>query len=165
VHDALRQTWDALPVTADPGCRVCGSGADPTRPLGWATGIPDDVEDTADAGAAAPARPSVDVAELNALLEAGELDGARALLLDVREEGERAIVALPGGSWLPVGDVRTGAEVPGLASGTRVYVYCKTGVRSGEAVDLLRARGVDAVNVAGGILAWVARVDPTLPTY
>ena len=30
---------------------------------------------------------------------------------------------------------------------------------------MLRARGVDAVKVAGGILAWVARVDPTLPTY
>ncbi|HWO50286.1 MAG TPA: rhodanese-like domain-containing protein, partial [Ornithinibacter sp.] len=128
-------------------------------------GIPDDVEGPAAAGAAAPARPSVDVAELHALLEAGELDGARALLLDVREEGERAIVALPGGSWLPVGDVRTGAEVPGLAPGARVYAYCKTGVRSGEAVDLLRARGVDAVNVDGGILAWVARVDPSLPTY
>ena len=165
VHDALRQTWDALPVAADPGCRVCGSGADPTRPLGWATGIPDDGEGPAAAGAAAPARPSVDVAELHALLEAGELDGARALLLDVREEGERAIVALPGGSWLPVGDVRTGAEVPGLAPGARVYAYCKTGVRSGEAVDLLRARGVDAVNVDGGILAWVSRVDPSLPTY
>ena len=64
VHDALRQTWDALPVTADPGCRVCGSGADATRPLGWATGIPDDGEDPADARGAAPARPSVDVVEL-----------------------------------------------------------------------------------------------------
>src|SRR6478736_3294583 len=80
VHDALRQTWDALPVAADPGCRVCGSGADPTRPLGWATGIPADVEDPADAGAAALARPSVDVRELSALLGAGELEGSRGLL-------------------------------------------------------------------------------------
>ena len=87
------------------------------------------------------------------------------MLLDVREEGERAIVALPGGAWLPMGDVRAGAPGPGARPGARVYVYCKTGVRSGEAVDLLRARGVDAVNVEGGILAWVAQVDPTLPTY
>ena len=83
----------------------------------------------------------------------------------MREAGERAIVTLPGDAWLPVGDVRTGAAVPGLAPGARVYVYCKSGVRSGEAVDLLRARGVDAVNVEGGVLAWVAQVDPTLPTY
>jgi adenylyltransferase/sulfurtransferase len=165
VHDALRQTWDAVPVTADPGCRVCGSGADPTRPLGWATGIPADVGGPASPGEARVARPSVGVGELSALIGAGAVDGRRALLLDVREEGERAIVTLPGDAWLPVGEVRAGAAVPGVAPGSRVYVYCKTGVRSGEAVDLLRARGVDAVNVDGGVLAWVAQVDPTLPTY
>jgi molybdopterin/thiamine biosynthesis adenylyltransferase/rhodanese-related sulfurtransferase len=166
VHDALRQTWDALPVTAEPGCRVCGSGADLTRPLGWATGIPSDVDDEVDAGEGEQAsRPSVGVAELRALLDSGEVDGRRAVLLDVREAGERAVVALPGGAWLPVGEVRAGAAVDGVRPDTRVYVYCKTGVRSGEAVDLLRARGVDAVNVEGGILAWVAEIDPGLPTY
>ena len=167
VHDALRQTWDALPVTADPGCRVCGSGADPTRPLGWATGIPAEPASSADAGDAGSepsGRPSIDVVELKGLLDTGALDGEAAVLLDVREEGERAVVALPG-AWVPVGEVRAGASVPGLALGARAYVYCKSGGRSAEAVDLLRARGVDAVDVEGGILAWVARVDPTLPTY
>ena len=162
VHDALRQTWDTLPVTADPGCRVCGSGADLTRPLGWATGVPD----AGPASGAPPAgRPSIDVLELKGLLDAGALDGEGEVLLDVREEGERAVVALPGAAWLPIADVRAGAEVPGMAPGARVYVHCKSGGRSAEAVDLLRARGVDAVDVAGGILAWVAEVDPTLPTY
>jgi sulfur-carrier protein adenylyltransferase/sulfurtransferase len=168
VHDALRQTWDALPVTADPGCRVCGSGADVTRPLGWATGIQTDVEGAAEGEGSADAvgaRPSIEVRELSALLGAGAVDGRRAVLLDVREAGERAIVTMPGDAWLPVGDVRAGAAVPGLAAGARVYVYCKSGARSAEAVDLLRARGVDAVNVAGGVLAWVEQVDPTLPTY
>ena len=162
VHDALRQTWDTLPVTADPACRVCGSGADLTRPLGWATGVPDAVSAP---GGSPTDRPSIDVGGLRSLLEAGRLDGEAALLLDVREEGERAIVALPGGAWLPVGEVRAGAAVPGMSEGARVYVYCKSGGRSAEAVDLLRARGVDAVDVEGGILAWVTEVDPTLPTY
>ena len=40
VHDALRQAWDTVPVRADAGCRVCGAGADPTRPLGWSS-VPD----------------------------------------------------------------------------------------------------------------------------
>jgi sulfur-carrier protein adenylyltransferase/sulfurtransferase len=162
VHDALRQTWDALPVTADPGCRVCGSGADLTRPLGWATRIPDAVPSP---GPPLADRPSIDVVELKALLDARALDGQAAMLLDVREEGERAVVAIPAAAWLPIGDVRAGAEVPGLAPGERVYVHCKSGGRSAEAVDLLRARGVDAVDVEGGILAWVAQVDPALPTY
>jgi sulfur-carrier protein adenylyltransferase/sulfurtransferase len=162
VHDALAQTWDSLPVTADPGCRVCGSGADPGAPLGWATGIragSSSDDERADAVAAESVRPTVSVGRLREEIDAG------ALVLDVREAGERAVVALPGGEWVPVGDLRGGADVPGVEPGTRVYVYCKTGVRSGEAVDLLRARGVDAVNVEGGILAWVRDVEPHLPTY
>jgi len=162
VHDALAQTWDSLPVTADPGCRVCGSGADLGAPLGWATGVragssPDG--SGADTVAAEEVRPTVSVTQLSAELEGG------ALLLDVREAGERAVVALPGGEWVPVGDLRGGADVPGVEPGARVYVYCKTGVRSGEAVDLLRARGVDAVNVEGGILAWIEQIEPDLPKY
>ena len=160
VHDALRQTWDTLPVAADPGCRVCGSGADVTRPLGWATGIRDALE----VGAAGD-RPTIDVATLSTLLRTGEPAGRAPALLDVREEGERTIVAIPGDSWLPLGQVRAGAVVPGMEPGARVYVYCKTGARSGEAVDVLRARGVNAVNVEGGVLAWVREVDPELPTY
>jgi len=44
-------------------------------------------------------------------------------------------------------------------------MHCKSGGRSAEAVRLLRARGVDAVDVSGGVLAWVREVDPSLPTY
>lgn len=66
---------------------------------------------------------------------------------------------------MPIGDLRAGAGVPGVDAGDRVYVHCKSGGRSAEAVDLLRARGVDAVNVEGGILAWVRDVEPHLPTY
>jgi rhodanese-related sulfurtransferase len=36
-----------------------------------------------------------------------------------------------------------------------VYVICKSGGRSAKAVEHLRANGVDAVNVAGGTLAWI----------
>ena len=154
VHDALAQTWDSLPVAADPGCRVCGSGADVSAPLGWATGIRTGVS----AGDAAR-RPGVSVGQLREVLTGG------ALLLDVREAGEREIVALEDAVWVPIGDLRAGAAVPGVDAGARVYVHCKSGGRSAEAVDLLRARGVDAVNVEGGILAWIEQIEPHLPTY
>ena len=174
VHDALRQTWDALPVAADPGCRVCGSGADPTRALGWATTPEVGADAVVPGGAGAPAtaggagtasgRPTVDVRDLRDLLDSGGLDGSQGLLLDVREAGEREVVTIPGAVWLTMDDLRAGAEVP-LPPGGRVYVHCKTGSRSAEAVDLLRARGVDAVDVEGGVLAWIHDVDPDLPTY
>ena len=173
VHDALRQTWDTLPVTADPGCRVCGSGADPTRALGWATTpeVPEGPVATPAPGAptaagegTASGRPAVDVTHLSELIDSGGLDGSQGLLLDVREAGEREIVTIPGAVWLTMDDLRAGAEVP-VAAGGRVYVHCKTGSRSAEAVDLLRARGVDAVDVEGGVLAWIREIDPDLPTY
>ncbi len=160
VHDALRQTWDALPVRADPTCRVCGSGADATRPLGWSS-VRDD-------GCAAPEprldrRPGVSVGELAALLTRREAGEASFVLLDVREAGELEVAVIPGAEHLPLDRVRGGDAVPG--SDGRVYVYCKVGGRSAEAVDLLRGRGVDAVDVEGGVLAWSRQVDPSVPTY
>lgn len=159
VHDALRQSWDTLPVRRDPDCRVCGSGADATRPLGWASERPDDVP------ASSGDRPSVTAVGLRDLLARGDV-----LLVDVREAGEREIVSIPGAAWLPMDGVRAGSDadpLPGLdvPRTAPVYVVCKSGARSAEAVGLLRARGVDAVDVEGGVLAWVRDVDPGLPTY
>ncbi|MBM6405201.1 molybdopterin-synthase adenylyltransferase MoeB [Phycicoccus sp. CSK15P-2] len=159
VHDALRQTWDELPVRRDPDCAVCGSGADVARPLGWATQRPE--EDAAEAPSGS--RPSVGVTELARLLGDRDAGSADFVLLDVREPGEADVAAIPGAVLHPVGRVRAGEDVPG--AGQRVYVHCKSGGRSAEAVDLLRARGVDAVDVEGGILAWSRDVDPAVPTY
>ncbi|HLT68969.1 MAG TPA: rhodanese-like domain-containing protein [Acidimicrobiales bacterium] len=36
-----------------------------------------------------------------------------------------------------------------------VYVICAAGARSRRAAEVMRARGVDAVNVAGGTNAWI----------
>ncbi|MGL5817463.1 MAG: molybdopterin-synthase adenylyltransferase MoeB [Phycicoccus sp.] len=162
VHDAWQQTWDALPVRADPACRVCGTGADPTRELGWATRGDPASSGTAGRDDAEPSRPSVTAVELRRLLgerDSGTVDFA---VLDVREPGEREVVAVPGSVPWPVQRVRAGEPLP--APG-RVYVYCKSGGRSAEAVDLLRGRGLDAVDVTGGVLAWVRDVDPALPAY
>ena len=147
VHDGLAQTWDTLTVRADPDCRVCGSEADPTAPLSGGTAEP----------VPAAYRPGEGVApeDLAGLLEGG------ATLIDVREPGEREIVTIPGAIPLPLAAVLAGAPVP---PGVLV-VHCKSGGRSARAVATLRARGVDARNLDGGILAWVARIRPEESTY
>ncbi len=164
VHDALRQTWDAVPVRRDPGCPVCGAAADATRPLGWATQREDACAAGDPVADAAAGRPEVGVEELARLLAERDAGRADFVLLDVREPGERDVAAIPGSVLLPVGEVRAGAPVPG-GGGRRVVVHCKAGGRSAEAVDLLRARGVDAWDVPGGILAWSRDVDPSVPGY
>ena len=90
--------------------------------------------------------PEIDVDELARLREQG------ATLVDVRQPDEWQEFRVPGAQLLPLAEVAERIdEIP--ADGT-VYVICKSGGRSAKAVELLRARGVDAVNVAGGSLAW-----------
>lgn len=90
--------------------------------------------------------PEVSVAEL------ADQRAQGAPLIDVREPSEWEEFRAPGAVLLPLGEVadRLG-EVP--SEGT-VYVICKVGGRSAKAVEIMRAAGIDAVNVAGGSLAW-----------
>ena len=47
-----------------------------------------------------------------------------------------------------------------------MVVHCKSGVRSAKAVKLLREAGfARAKNLRGGILAWIDKIDPSLPKY
>jgi rhodanese-related sulfurtransferase len=90
--------------------------------------------------------PEVDVAELARAREAG------APLIDVRQPAEWEEFRAPGAVLVPLAEVpeRVG-EVP---AGSTVYVICRSGARSAKAVEYLRAQGIDAVNVAGGTVAW-----------
>jgi rhodanese-related sulfurtransferase len=95
--------------------------------------------------------PEVDVAELARQRAVG------APILDVREPDEYEAGHVPGAELIPLGEVaeRTpgiAGEVPGDAT---LYIICKSGGRSRRAAEHLRANGVDAVNVAGGTLAWI----------
>jgi rhodanese-related sulfurtransferase/molybdopterin-guanine dinucleotide biosynthesis protein A len=97
--------------------------------------------------------PEIDVHELAAAREAG------AVLIDVREPNEHEEARVPGAVLIPLGQVPDRVEeIP--ADGT-VYVICARGGRSAKAVEHLRARGIDAVNVAGGTIGWI---DAGLPT-
>lgn len=77
---------------------------------------------------------------------------ADAVILDVREPGELAQARIEGTLDIPLGElVERVEEVP---SDTTVYVLCHVGGRSAQAVQYLESRGVDAVNIDGGIVAW-----------
>ena len=96
--------------------------------------------------------PGVGVQELFGKLRDG------AVLVDVRESYEFVEVRATGARLVPLATVpdRLG-EFP---IDRVVYVICKSGGRSAQACQFLRANGVDAVNVLGGTLAWV---DAELP--
>ncbi len=100
--------------------------------------------------------------ELKAKIDAGE-DFA---LIDVREPAEYEIVSIPGSVLIPKGDILSGAALADLPQDKEIVLYCKSGVRSAEALAAVKAAGLrNSVHVQGGVLGWVHQVDPSLPSY
>jgi len=103
--------------------------------------------------------PLMHVEDLKARIDAG----TAPFLLDVREPNEYAICNL-GALLIPLNDLpRRLAE---LDPQRENVVHCRSGSRSAMAVEFLLANGFkDVKNLAGGILAWSAKIDPSMPQY
>ena len=91
-----------------------------------------------------------------------ENDGV--FVLDVREPQEFQICQIPSSTLIPLGDLPERlVELEGI---DEIVVHCKSGARSAKALKLLHGAGFSgAKNLRGGILAWIDRVDPSLPKY
>jgi hydroxyacylglutathione hydrolase len=98
----------------------------------------------------------VDVAELERLLAAGEVD-----VLDVRERDEHDEGYIPGSRNVPYRLLRQlGKDVDGERP---VVTVCETGPRAAIAASILAAAGVDARPVLhGGITSWRERGNQTV---
>jgi adenylyltransferase/sulfurtransferase len=84
--------------------------------------------------------------------------------LDVREAMETQISNLPNSELIPLGQLP--ARIGELDPERETVIYCRSGSRSGYAVDLLRAAGFRKVkNLVGGINRWAQEVDSSLPRY
>lgn len=102
---------------------------------------------TATSGATGPASiPEVGPPVAEALIHEG------ALLLDVREPDEWQVEHVPAARLVPMGQVKD--RVAELPRDRRIVVVCRSGGRSAAVTDSLRTWGFDAVNLAGGMLAW-----------
>lgn len=95
--------------------------------------------------------------------KAAEALAAGAVLLDVREPFELDIVKVEGATHIPMRSVPQ--RLDELPEGADVYVLCHHGGRSFQVTQFLRAQGVNATNVAGGIELWAQTVDPSLARY
>ncbi len=89
---------------------------------------------------------------------------AGAVILDVREPWEVALVGLPGAITIPLGQLQQRwQEVP---DDQPVVVVCHHGMRSLQATLFLRAQGCqDVFNLMGGIDAYAVTADPSLARY
>ena len=87
------------------------------------------------------------------------------VLLDVREPWEYAAAHIQGSTLMPMGDVPSRAFQE-LDPEARIVTICHHGVRSINVAVWLRNQGFEhAQSLRGGIDAWAADVDPTMPRY
>ena len=84
-------------------------------------------------------------------LEERLVEGAR--LIDVRQPYEFDEMRVSGAVLVPLATLPD--NVDAFRGDGPVYVICKTGSRSARACEFLATQGVEAINVAGGTLAWI----------
>jgi len=158
IYDALRMRFRELKLRKDPDCPVCGTHPTVTTLI--------DYEQFCGVVPAAPGPVTVNNAtEITASELKQRLDRGDSLkIVDVREPNEYQINRIPGSTLIPLGDVPK--RYSELDSEDEIVVHCKMGGRSAKAADFLRSVGFKKVlNLKGGILDWIDKVDPTQPKY
>jgi molybdopterin/thiamine biosynthesis adenylyltransferase/rhodanese-related sulfurtransferase len=100
--------------------------------------------------------------ELRALLDSGK----KLALIDVREPVEWDINHIDGAQLIPKSLISSGEGLAKLPHDRKAVLYCKTGVRSAEALVAVKSAGFsDAVHLQGGIVAWAQQMQPDMVMY
>ena len=154
--DALSMRFRTVRLRKDPNCPACGTH---------------EITELIDYDQFCGVAPEVTVANANQIPEITPTELAERLrrgddidLIDVREPHELNIAQIPNVRLIPLGTLAE--ALPTLDSSREAVVICRTGARSGRAVQQLRAAGFRKVwNLAGGIHRWADEVDPSLPKY
>ncbi len=145
VLDALAARWSEVPLVGDPARARRAEEAERAdraqradraarARAGAGTGAP-----TEGADGDAPAVPTISARELADRLAARDRGEDRFLLVDVREPGERDLVAIPGAVGVPLAGILGGdADLP---RDVPLVLHCRSGVRSEQAGRALLALG------------------------
>ncbi len=158
IYDAREMTYRSVKVRKDPECPVCGKNPTVTELIDYEEfcGAVSEEAQEAAAGSTITAR------QLKDMQDAGE----NIFLVDVREPNEYEIVSIPGSVLMPKGEFLSGAALERLPQDKRLVLHCKSGARSADCLAIVKNAGFsDAVHVGGGVLSWVATIDPSLPSY
>jgi adenylyltransferase/sulfurtransferase len=154
LYDALAARFRTMNLRRDPQCPACG-----TREIRELIdydafcGVTHATEDLS-------VIPEIAPSELAARIARGDdFD-----LIDVREPHEWQIARIENARLVPLGSLPN--ELASLDPTREIVVHCKSGKRSAQALQQLRAAGFRQVwNLAGGIDRWAREVDPAVARY
>jgi len=158
LYNALDMHFDFVKLRKNPDCAVCSLNSEEIELIDYEEfcGVPIMEETQSSPNNEWEISPK----ELNELLEKGN----KLTLIDVREPQELEISQLPNAELIPLGQLP--GRISELDSSQDLIIFCRSGARSGYAVNVLRAAGFRKVrNLVGGINDWARQVDPSLPLY
>jgi adenylyltransferase/sulfurtransferase len=149
-YDALELRFGEFRFVRNPQCAVCGEHPSitvPSDPPGFCT-----LEELSQVRNISPT-------QLAQTLAAGTQPVS---LVDVREPAEFAAGHLPQAINIPLAEVA--ANSARLQSEPTVIFMCRSGARSLKACALARRAGLrESMHLEGGLLAWKAAIEPSLP--
>ncbi|MFM8921765.1 MAG: molybdopterin-synthase adenylyltransferase MoeB [Candidatus Nanopelagicaceae bacterium] len=147
IHSALDTTYQKIKIEKNPNCPICN---------GTQTKLLPSYQALCNPGVFA-----ITTEELAVRLLA-EPD---LVLVDVREPDEFAAGAISGALLLPVAKFFDGSALQLLPRDQEIVLYCRSGVRSANCLEILRGAGfLQSAHLEGGILAWQG-AGQNLATY
>jgi molybdopterin/thiamine biosynthesis adenylyltransferase/rhodanese-related sulfurtransferase len=170
--DALGMNFRTLKLRKNPDCPACGTHPTVTELIDY-----DQFCGIAPPAAVGP----LEVAQNKAVAEAAVVDGIPQVsvetlkkkldakedvfVLDVREPHEVPIANI-GAPLIPVGSLAQRVAELAEHKNDEIVIHCRSGSRSQKAALILKEAGFTNVsNLAGGILAWADKIDPSMPKY
>ena len=170
--DALGMNFRTLKLRKNPDCPACGTHPTVTELIDYDQFC--GIEKPTSVGPLEVARdksvanapivdgiPQISVEELKRKLDAKQ----DVFVLDVREPHEYPIANL-GAPLIPVGELEKRVGELAAQKDREIVIHCRSGSRSQKAALILKNAGFKNVeNLAGGILAWADKIDPSMPKY
>ena len=152
IYDALEMSYRTIKIRKDPSTPRITELIDYEDFCGVVS------DDAAEAASGSTITPQ----ELREMMDSGK----KLALIDVREQAEWDINHIEGAQLVPKSSLSSGEGLAQLPHDRKAVLYCKTGVRSAEALAAVKKAGFsDAVHLQGGIVAWAKQMQPDMVMY
>jgi adenylyltransferase/sulfurtransferase len=156
LYDALDMSFHTVQLRKNPDCKICGNNPQIKQLIDYEQfcGVP-----------ARGTHIPKGIAEITPFELASQIRRREAIsLLDVRDEVEGQISQIAGAKVIPLSQLP--ARLSELDRGDNWVIFCRSGVRSARAAELLAEAGFQNVrNLRGGINAWAKEIEPGMLVY
>ncbi len=159
LYDALAMRFRELKLRRNVDCPVCGDHPTIAKLIDYYEFCGVQRQESA-AVSQTVTEGEIEPTDVKAKIDRGD----NFTLLDVREPHEYQICNISSAKLIPLGDLQK--RLNELNTTDEFVVHCRSGVRSGKAVEFMKQSGFKNVrNMKGGILLWSDTVDPRVPKY